>query len=187
VYKDWKSRVGVLALTATMGLALVGIASPAGAADPNAAAKALCKNDGWKTLVRADGTRFLSQGECVSYAANGGTPMPPVPALHLTYDGTAVAAYATFTGGSLGAGCNTFALTCDDTTSFASGDYIRMSVQMSCTSTCPDTLSIVAFYNNTSAYGKFDCNNTGTPTDLVCETTVFTDVGDTAVNVTIAS
>jgi hypothetical protein len=114
--------------------------------------------------------------------------MPPVPALHLTYDGTAVAAYATFTGGSLGAGCNTFALTCDDTTSFAPGDFIQMSVQMSCTtaSPCPSELQVSALYNGEGVQGKFDCNNTGTETAFVCATTIFTFDEDTSVAVTIS-
>ncbi|HMG72375.1 MAG TPA: hypothetical protein VK582_02655 [Pyrinomonadaceae bacterium] len=30
-----------------------------------------CKNDGWKTLVRANNTPFKNQGDCVSYTNNG--------------------------------------------------------------------------------------------------------------------
>ena len=30
-----------------------------------------CKNDGWKTRVRADNTPFKNQGDCVSYTSNG--------------------------------------------------------------------------------------------------------------------
>jgi hypothetical protein len=30
-----------------------------------------CKNNGWKTLVRADNTPFKNQGDCVSYTSNG--------------------------------------------------------------------------------------------------------------------
>ncbi|MGE0572057.1 MAG: hypothetical protein AB7P25_13275 [Dehalococcoidia bacterium] len=30
-----------------------------------------CKKDGWKTLVRANGTSFKNQGDCVSYTKNG--------------------------------------------------------------------------------------------------------------------
>ena len=30
-----------------------------------------CKNDGWKTRVRADNTPFKNQGDCVSYTKNG--------------------------------------------------------------------------------------------------------------------
>jgi len=80
--RSWKSRVGVLALTATMGIGIVGIASPAGAAGNSANAKA-CQNNGWKTLVRADQTSFKNQGDCVSYAAQGGTPQSPKSASQL--------------------------------------------------------------------------------------------------------
>jgi hypothetical protein len=68
----WKSRVGVLALTATMGIGLVGIASPAGAAGNNDNAKA-CQQGGFVNYSRTDGTRFKNAGECTSYAAKGGT------------------------------------------------------------------------------------------------------------------
>jgi len=71
--RSWKSRVGVLALTATMGIGLVGLASPAGAATGGNSANAkTCQNNGWKTTLRADGTAFKNQGDCVSYAAQGG-------------------------------------------------------------------------------------------------------------------
>jgi hypothetical protein len=30
-----------------------------------------CKNDGWKTRVRSDGSTFKNQGDCVSYTQNG--------------------------------------------------------------------------------------------------------------------
>jgi len=76
--RSWKSRVGVLALTATMGIGIVGIATPVGAAGNADNAKA-CQKNGWKTLVRADQTPFKNQGECVSYAAQGGTPQSPKP------------------------------------------------------------------------------------------------------------
>lgn len=33
----------------------------------------LCQKDGWKHVYRADGTAFTNAGDCVSYAANGGT------------------------------------------------------------------------------------------------------------------
>jgi hypothetical protein len=33
----------------------------------------LCQKDGWKNLYKADGTAFTNAGNCVSYAANGGT------------------------------------------------------------------------------------------------------------------
>jgi hypothetical protein len=33
--------------------------------------KDACKNDGWKTVRRADGSEFKNQGDCVSYTSNG--------------------------------------------------------------------------------------------------------------------
>jgi hypothetical protein len=38
---------------------------------PTPADKDACKNDGWKTLFRADGSSFKNQGDCVSYTNNG--------------------------------------------------------------------------------------------------------------------
>ena len=104
MHRKWKSRVGVLALTATMGIGLVGIASPAGAADANAAAKASCKNNGWKTLVRADQTTFKNQGDCVSYAAQGGTPAPPKSASQLACESV---------GGTFAVGTGNLVWTCN--------------------------------------------------------------------------
>ncbi|MFL5608358.1 MAG: hypothetical protein ACJ8AD_18030 [Gemmatimonadaceae bacterium] len=36
-----------------------------------ATTKDACKNDGWKTVKRADGSAFKNQGDCVSYTNNG--------------------------------------------------------------------------------------------------------------------
>jgi hypothetical protein len=33
--------------------------------------KGQCKNDGWRTLFRADGTRFENQGDCIQYVNTG--------------------------------------------------------------------------------------------------------------------
>jgi len=38
---------------------------------PLAVSKDQCKNGGWQTLFRADGTPFKNQGDCVSYTNNG--------------------------------------------------------------------------------------------------------------------
>lgn len=61
--------VGVAASTAGNGV-------PGGGAGNSPAAQA-CKNGGWMTLVRADQTSFADQGECISYAVQGGVPAPP--------------------------------------------------------------------------------------------------------------
>ena len=39
----------------------------------NSAAAQACKNGGWRTLTNADGQPFQNQGDCVNYAARGGT------------------------------------------------------------------------------------------------------------------
>ena len=49
------------------------------------------KQDGWQGLVRQDGTGFKNQGDCVSYAAQGGVlkakPTGGSSVLTLTVDG----------------------------------------------------------------------------------------------------
>jgi hypothetical protein len=54
-------------------------AAPAAAAGGNSGNAKLCQKNGWKSLVRSDGTPFANQGDCVSYGAQGGTPSPPAP------------------------------------------------------------------------------------------------------------
>ncbi len=41
------------------------------AAPPTPTSKDQCKNNGWKTLQRANGTTFKNQGDCVSYTNTG--------------------------------------------------------------------------------------------------------------------
>ena len=68
-----KARI-VLAMTVALSLAP---AAAATAGPPNKEGKEACKNGGWQSLVRSeDGTPFKNQGDCVSYAAQGGTPEP---------------------------------------------------------------------------------------------------------------
>ena len=38
---------------------------------PTPANKDACKNDGWKTLARADGSTFKNQGDCIQYVNTG--------------------------------------------------------------------------------------------------------------------
>ena len=67
-------RIG-LALLATTVVCL-SQAAVASAGGGNSANAKLCQKGGWQTLVRADGSPFASQGDCVSYAAQGGTLAP---------------------------------------------------------------------------------------------------------------
>jgi hypothetical protein len=54
-------------------------ATPAGAAGGSSANANLCKDDGWKTLYRGDGSTFANQGDCVSYAVKGNTILTEPP------------------------------------------------------------------------------------------------------------
>ncbi len=42
----------------------------------NSANAQKCQKGGWQTFVRSDGSAFANQGECVSYAAKGGSLQP---------------------------------------------------------------------------------------------------------------
>jgi hypothetical protein len=71
-----KSKAGMLALIATAGFGLAGLASPAGAAGNSANAK-LCQKGGWQSLQTGSGGSFGNQGACVSYGAHGGQIFDP--------------------------------------------------------------------------------------------------------------
>ncbi len=58
-------------------------AAPQGGA--NFLAALPCKDGGWQTLQRADGTRFDNQGRCVSYAVRGGVVAEVVPVVTITF------------------------------------------------------------------------------------------------------
>ena len=62
-----------------LAVALATVMMP-GAAVAKDAGKSDCKSGGWQGLVRSeDGSPFADQGSCVSYVAEGGTPVPPDP------------------------------------------------------------------------------------------------------------
>ena len=61
-------------LTLFAGLALVVGVATAAAGNGNSDAANACKQGGWANVVRQDGTGFKNQGDCVSYAAQGGVP-----------------------------------------------------------------------------------------------------------------
>ena len=61
-------------LMAAVAVAAVGAAfsaGPAGAAP--APGKDRCKDGGWQSVHRSDGSAFRNQGDCVSYVNHGGT------------------------------------------------------------------------------------------------------------------
>jgi hypothetical protein len=84
-------RIWSIAVAVTLLLGLVAALPMSGAAGPsgNDIIGEQCQNDGWQTLMGTDGTRFLSELECVTFAGAGGTlvqidsptlePLPDTP------------------------------------------------------------------------------------------------------------
>src|SRR5262245_48170568 len=66
-----------LIAVAVASLALFAVSTSAFGGGGNSANAKLCQKGGWMHLVRADGTAFASETECVSYGAKGGTISPP--------------------------------------------------------------------------------------------------------------
>jgi hypothetical protein len=66
-----------LIVVAVACLALLAVSVATAKDGGNVANAKLCQKGGWMNLVRADGTTFASQDECVSYGAQGGTISPP--------------------------------------------------------------------------------------------------------------
>jgi hypothetical protein len=66
----------LLASAAIVAIAAIGVplatATTAVAGGGNSGAAKACQKGGWQHLVRADGTAFTSEEDCVSYAAQGG-------------------------------------------------------------------------------------------------------------------
>lgn len=72
MYQSWKSRAAACAIAAAIVVPALALASPSGAADANAVAKAACKGFGWQHYVDIDNAPFKNQGDCASYATRGG-------------------------------------------------------------------------------------------------------------------
>lgn len=70
-----------LLAAAALALSLGALAAPAAVAatpDPgNSGSAHACQHGGWQSLRGSDGTTFKNQGQCVSYAARGGTFAAP--------------------------------------------------------------------------------------------------------------
>src|SRR5438477_1193477 len=60
-------------LVAMFVVTVVATTTSALAGGGNSGAAAACQQDGWQSLYRSDGTGFTNTGDCVSYAARGGT------------------------------------------------------------------------------------------------------------------
>ena len=66
----------VLTAVLSVGMAASASAQPSATASGNSSNAKLCQKGGWMQLVTSDGAPFANQGECVSYAARGGTLVP---------------------------------------------------------------------------------------------------------------
>jgi hypothetical protein len=60
-------------LVLTFGVTVAAAGGPKPGKGGNSANAKKCQKNGWKTLVRSDGSSFRNQGDCVSYAAHGNT------------------------------------------------------------------------------------------------------------------
>jgi len=67
----------LLAVTAALIVAAVAAAPTYAGNGGNSAAAQACQKDGWQQWRRADQTAFTNAGDCVSYAAHGGTLTAP--------------------------------------------------------------------------------------------------------------
>jgi hypothetical protein len=67
------SAAVVLCLAFALGAAVPAVAADGG----NSGAAHQCQHGGWQHWVRSDGTPFENTGDCVSYAAHGGTLTAP--------------------------------------------------------------------------------------------------------------
>jgi hypothetical protein len=85
MFSSFKSCVCVFAIAAVMvGVPLGLMAAPAGAdAGGNSAAADACHQGGYQGVARLDGTTFASVGDCVAYAAQGGTLFASGAAQHV--------------------------------------------------------------------------------------------------------
>ena len=74
-----KLRLLLVPCCAALALS-VGLTTATAGNGGNSANAKLCQKGGWQTLYRSDGSSFAKDGECVSYAAHGGTlsAIPPV-------------------------------------------------------------------------------------------------------------
>jgi hypothetical protein len=66
-----------LIVVAVACLALFAVSTALAASGGNSENAKLCQKGGWMNFVRADGSHFASEDQCVSYGAHGGTISPP--------------------------------------------------------------------------------------------------------------
>jgi len=91
----------LLVLCAALALT-IGVAT-AGAGGGNSDAAKACQKGGWQNVVRQDGTGFKNEGDCVSYAAQGGTlqPKPVCAGSEDFFTDTEFSQPTTFSGGTI--------------------------------------------------------------------------------------
>ena len=81
-----KRLIFALLVTAATAAIIVPLAAAGGGNSSNAQ---VCQQGGWQNLARQDGTGFSNTGDCVSYAAHGGTlvakPAPITPVSEPTF------------------------------------------------------------------------------------------------------
>jgi hypothetical protein len=71
-----KKLILALFVAAATAAIVVPLAAAGGGNSGNAQA---CQQSGWQNLARQDGTAFTNTGDCVSYAAHGGTLVTKAP------------------------------------------------------------------------------------------------------------
>lgn len=133
----------VVALCAVLALA-AGVATARAGNGGNSADAKKCQKGGWKSLVRSDRTPFANEGDCVSYAAKGGTlvGLPDLildvtctPATPATFNGSASCTFKVKNiGGSPVSGTIKLQATVDIFTSLASlpiGTFLTQFVSSS--------------------------------------------------------
>lgn len=90
------SRIRTALGAASITLLALALVAPAGVAANDGgngkhnghtrkAAMKICKQGGWRTVEKEDGTRFKNQGRCVSYVVRGGNVTAIVPAVTITF------------------------------------------------------------------------------------------------------
>jgi len=67
--------IGALAVA----VSVVGAGPAVAAKGGNSANAKLCQKGGWQNLFQSDGSRFASEGDCMSYGAHGGTILTTPP------------------------------------------------------------------------------------------------------------
>ena len=67
----------VLSMFVLVSMMVLGSSPASAQGNGNSGAAQACKNGGWAELLRSDKTAFRNQGQCVSYAAQGGSFWEP--------------------------------------------------------------------------------------------------------------